>query len=121
MKIQISSFEIGKSVEALHEWNKLALTIDLLPGQDPIEAHKEAKALLDRLLPGMDSGRGEPVEESPVNNRIASLIEDINACTEIDRLNQLNIQVGLIAFKDLSETNPELKAAYDLRLKQLQK
>ena len=119
--IQVDKIEIGKSVEALHEWHKLALTVTILPDQDPIEVHKEAKALLDRLLPGIDAGAQYIDEPKPVNQRIASLIEDINKCTAINYVNGYNVQEGLIAYEEMAQTNPEIKAAYDLRLKQLSK
>lgn len=116
----VEKLEIGKSVEALHEWHKLSLTVTILPGEDPESIHKEAKSLLDRLLPGVDSP-SQPPEIEPIDKRIASLIEDINGCTEINHYNTLGVQEGLIAYANTVTGHPELQTAYDLKLKQLQK
>jgi hypothetical protein len=71
---------------------------------------------------------GKPVEikqvdenEQAVDKRIAAIIQDINQCTAIDEKNGLGVQVGLLSFAEVASKNPEIKAAYDLKLLQLQK
>lgn len=62
----------------------------------------------------------EQVREEPVDKRIAVIIQDIMDCQVIDEKNGIGVQVGLLGFEKMCSTHPELKAAYDSRLKQLQ-
>lgn len=61
-----------------------------------------------------------PVEK-PIANRADVLINDIHACTEIDRRNSVGVQVGLLAYEHASKSDPRIKAAYDLKMIQLKK
>lgn len=62
----------------------------------------------------------EQVREEPADKRIAVIIQDIMDCQVIDEKNGIGVQVGLLGFEKMCSTHPELKSAYDLRLKQLQ-
>ena len=95
--IQVDKIEIGKSVEALHEWHKLALTISVPPGEDPEAIHKEAKALLDKLLPGIDAG-GQVREDKPDDGEIGRQFEEtklkINEATTKAAAGQILLDSG---------------------------
>jgi hypothetical protein len=97
----------------------------------PIEAVQILKGLCDaahkEVNPGLEITTdystipGHPMAEEPVDKRIAAIIEDLNACTEIDATNPLGVQIGLISYKHAAEANPEIKAAFDLKMRQLKK
>lgn len=102
-----------------------------LPDPDKviIKAFRHAKTLVhsafQTMNPHLYTESGVPVTitqfpDESVNKRVASLIADINQCTEIDKENHLGVQVGLIAYANTVCGHPELSAAYDLKLKQLQ-
>lgn len=99
----------------------------LQEGDDIVECYKKLAGEVDRSFAAMHPEivwseiNPQPTENEPVDKRIASLIEDINSCEVIDDKNSFGVQYGLIAFEKLAESHPELKAAYDLRLKQLTK
>lgn len=98
----VEKIEIGKSVEALHEWNKLALTVTVPPGEDPQKVFFEAKSLLDKLLPGVDSGRVGPDEITPPikltneqrrQKTIEAHVKTINECTTLKNLEMFSNMV----------------------------
>ncbi len=61
-----------------------------------------------------------PTVEDSTDKRIDVLIQDINDCNVLDEKNSLGVQVGLLGFEKMASSHPELKAAYDLKLKQFQ-
>lgn len=112
----VEKIEIGKSVEALHEWHKLSLTVSILPGEDPQLIHKEAKELLDKLLPGIDSQQFKATDDIPVvKDPIAGHVMAINSASNLAALNWHRTLV-----EKEGDNHPELREAFDNKLKQLQ-
>lgn len=98
----------------------------VIEGEDSVEeAFNHAKTLVnqtfEKLNPHITWNEDAKPKEEPVNQRIAQIIEDINSCTEVEAESAWGAQIGLIAYKEAAESNPEIKAAYDLKMAQLTK
>lgn len=102
--------------------------------EDPLNALKQLKTIAEAFhkqeFPHLYNDNQQeaqgttitPVqEERVIDNRLAVMITDINQCTEIDATNHLGVQTGLIAYKEVAESHPELKAAFDLKMAVLKK
>lgn len=110
--IQVDKIEIGKSVEALHEWNKLSLTVSILPGEDPQLIHNEAKELLDKLLPGIDSPvkmeEGSPIVDELIQKQFEETKGKIMAASSKAAAGEILINSGF-------KLNLELKTLVNLK------
>lgn len=99
----------------------------LQEGDDIVECYKKLAGEVDRSFAAMHPEivwseiKPQSNENEPVDKRIAAIIEDINQCTEIYSTGSFGVEIGLIAYEDAANSNPVIKAAYDLRLKQLTK
>lgn len=106
----------------LKKWKRAEISGTLQEGDDPIKCWQELKKDVQIFLQLPQEVSPEealegllPVQQ--VENRVDMLIKDIMACEEIDKKNGFGAQVGLLAYAN--ETNPSIKAAYDLRMIQL--
>lgn len=104
----------------------IGLEASLDDKENPEEALNKLKVMVDTLhaetLTQLDLYRGTKVVDvaEPVDKTIQGIIQDINACTVIDEKNGLNVQVGLMAYEGMAADYPEIKDAYDKKLKELQ-
>lgn len=109
-------------------WRKIGLETEIEEGECPMNVHlkqfEEVSAIKDRTIADIESRMGTKtivVDESPVDQTIKGIIEDINGCTAIDEKNGFGVQTGLIAYSQLAAEYPEVKAAYDLQMIKLTK
>lgn len=74
-----------------------------------------------KINPDWEKQMGTVVKQvdEPIDKRVAAIIADINSCEVIDDKNSFGVQYGLIAYQDAANSNPVIKAAYDLKMKQL--
>lgn len=97
-----------------------------------IKAFELAKTLVQQAFhainPNFEEMRGtvithsqSPAPEETIDKRIASIIEDINACTAISEINSRGVEVGLIAYAAMVKGNDVLGAAYDKKEIELDK
>lgn len=129
--MKIKSISYSQSYEmsspyGLKTWEKIGIDADMEDGDTPIECSKhlreQVNAIHSETLTQLDLYRGTVVREIPtIDTTIEGIIEDINGCTSIDETNSLNVQTGLLAYEQVASTNPEIKAAYDLKMIQLTK
>jgi len=107
-----------KSIEG-NRW--LGIEIPVPPGEDPLETFKKAETLIRQafnpsLVPISEALQGVlPVSQVDV------LIKDIEGCTEIDWINGLGVQVGLVAFREKAEENELSLKAYRNKFNELAK
>lgn len=117
----------SESVEIFHgiglkKWKRCEISATIDNTDKPLECLAELKKDVQTFL---QSPQEVSVEEAlegvipvqQVETRVDILIKDIMACDEIDKKNWLGTQVGLLAYAN--ETNPAIKAAFDLRMIQL--
>lgn len=108
------------------QWISVEASIDSSMGESPLDALDRSQELVQQWyksknLP-FDSNvipPGPPpvinVERTSEDVRVAKLIKDIYACTELEGEN------GLWTYSKLAETNTEAKAAYEIMGKKLRK
>lgn len=65
------------------------------------------------------SEQKEVSQPSVTENRIQTIINDLNACTSIDEKNNRGVQTGLIAFEEAANQNEEIKKAYNTKMNEL--
>jgi hypothetical protein len=106
----------------LKSWKKSSIEVD--PENDtPEDADKYAKSFVNNSLHSPETQAPPALPDVQVDNNgnaMEAIIRDIEACTEIDKKNNIGVQVGLLAYEHLTAT-PRIKTAYDKRLKELQK
>lgn len=96
----------------------------LQDGDDIVECYRKLAAEVDKAFSAMhpEIKWEEPSKkEEPIDKRVAAIIEDINQCTGIHSTGQFGVEIGLIAYEDVANTHPEIKAAYDLKMALLKK
>lgn len=108
---------------------KLGVEMALVPGVDDVqEAFKEAKATVDTAFKAMNliiepdysAIPGHPMNETnSIDKRVETIIGDIELCASINDINAVGVQVGLIAYESAANSDPRIKAAYDLKMIQL--
>lgn len=96
-------------------------------GEEPEEAILKLKAIAEQCWvksnPQIQMGtdiRDIP-QEQPVDKRVQAIIEDIKNCKAVYEKNGFGIQVGLVAYEEISSNHPEIKVEYDLKMLELQK
>lgn len=107
--MKIERIKVGKSIEAIGLWHRADLEVVVGENENPDEVFAEAKKVLDRWLPGMDSGF---VRDDFIGERKVGMVEAINACTDLGVLQ---------TFALLAKGNSEHKAAYDKKFLELSK
>lgn len=133
MKIEKIAFE-QLFPTGVYANQRLRVEIALGEGQyeTPENAFALAKQVVNDAFVKMNpqitwSESGSPVEvkqvreEEPVDKIVQAIIRDIESCEVIDDKNTFGVQYGLIAYESAAQSNPEIKAAYDLKYKQLSK
>lgn len=126
--MKITTISIGKSVEALGEWNKGSLEAELGEGDDVFDCWKALKHTLDAMLPSVngnatqwrdnngnwgDIAGGTPYivkSPAPKESRLQSISHDISTCTELKVLESYRLIVS---------KNPELQEIYNSKIKEL--
>lgn len=106
----------------------IGVEMDLNENEDPINALREMNKLTEayhaETLTQLESQRGTIVRDMPEVNQVDAtvkgIIEDIGNCTVVDEINSLGVQVGLLAYESMTAQYPEIKEAYDKKLKELQ-
>lgn len=102
---------------------RLGMEISYVEGQDPLEIYKEAKRITDEAHKAMYPQLYEwTITASPKQPKLSiedQLIQDMNACTEIDEVNLLGVQIGLVGFSNGVKGNPILEDAYEKKYNQL--
>ena len=97
------------------------MEITIKEGEDVGQAISEAETHIANYIkintvPMDDECRGtkvvDIVEDAPIDRRIAGIIEDIDSLTVIDAKNGFGVQVGLLSYEELAETDPQIKEAY---------
>jgi hypothetical protein len=132
--MKVTSISFQKTIPTGPYMNeKLGVDIELSEGEHPEEAFTHAKELIDKWhkdnnphlyadKPESPFGNSyssapfipplpEVQVEKPIQDRTQALIADINSCKEIKVLE---------SYKLIARSNPDLKAAYDLKYESLQ-
>lgn len=130
-RITTSESHETSSPMGLRTWYKLEASASIEDGEDKKRAVEDLKRFVRENLfpPGIDYQRTDLDRDvdkhwystDPKEQRIQTFINDIEACTTIDEVNGKGVQVGLVAFKDISNTEARIKAAYDLQYLKLKK
>ena len=108
------------------QWISIETSLDSSMGESPLDALDKSQELVQQWyksknLPFENNSipPGPPsiinVERTSEDVRVAELIRDIYACTELDGDN------GLYTWRTLAATCPEASAAYDVMLNKLSK
>ena len=109
--MKVTTIRVGKSVEALGQWNKLDIEATV-EDETPAQAYQTLKAIVDTLLPGIHSEQPRE-EEKPELTPEDGLIEIINQCRTIQLLERQRKQVERMNSKRVNE-------AFENKLKLLQ-
>ena len=104
----------------------IELSGTLEPNEDTLNAytqlHKMAQELHYSKNAEMYAQQGTQVRdivEEPLNKRLEYIISDINSMTEIDAHNGFNVQIGLVSYQELAQTDPKIREAYEKKYEEL--
>ena len=109
----VDKIKIGKSIEVYGLWQRLDLEVTADPNQSPEDAYKEAKELLDKLLPGVDREE-RPVEEKKEMTQEDALIATIGYSMSLPILERFRGQVERMK-------NEQVTVAFEKRFAELNK
>lgn len=70
-------------------------------------------------VPGSPMVYHPPEQKTSEENTVELLIKDLNACTELSKKNNLNVEVGLYSYYDLALKYPKLMEAYEVKKSEL--
>jgi hypothetical protein len=122
--MKLKSIQYSESYEyqewGLKRWNKMGIEAELDENEDPKEAHRTLRQLIDEIkaetLTQLEEQRGTSVREvkdEPVVDKVESWKQVISMCTSVKALERFKPQVD-------REKNEELTTAYNNKLKELQ-
>ena len=111
MKITAAEYSGTYLNAATGEWEKIMLHADLIETDDYRECLYDLKKKVKNFH--FESNGAEKKQAEKVKDTQSSVIELIEKCTTIPK------PKGLEAYKILSGQSPELQAAYDKKLKEL--
>jgi hypothetical protein len=120
----IKTIEYSSSL-MVHEglWRKLSWIAEIEPTDDPETETENLKNRVESLqekfgvIPVHDIREALPVNQ--VDKRVETIIGDIELCAAIHDINAVGVQTGLLAYESAANSDPRIKAAYDLKMIQL--
>ena len=110
--MKVKSLSAGKSIEVMGGWYKCSVEVELGENENPHEAFREAKSLVDKWLPGVNQDIVRE-EEKPEATPEEALIQIIDLCHTVSLLERQRGQVERMKSQKVTER-------FESKLKQLQ-
>jgi hypothetical protein len=119
--MQVTTIKV--SIEGYGIWGSMEAEIS--PEENPIDEWIKLKEMVQLAMNQSDAMKGTVVTQvNPKNDtdkRVEEIIKDIESCPVIDHKSMLGVQVGLLAYESVANSDPRIMIAYDLKFKELLK